>query len=196
MNAKVCLLFGLMLVGVLFAAPASASALEWKEEGKALTKDATVSLEGEMTYEFEEIGALTCGMKGAMTLEAGKSTAKFTSLEPSSSGCKPVSGTLKECPGINITISVTTIPLAADLSFFPPFISGTGGLEIDFGLGTQCGISKTTATFSKFTANPDNNKAISSLSFAGEGTTKAESAGGIITKGVMAVSPAKKYGFG
>jgi hypothetical protein len=195
MRSKTTLFSLMAIVAAAFVVPASASALEWKEEGKALTKDATVTFEGEISTQFEGgIGGISCGVKGSLTLEAGKSTAKVSSLAGSEKGCQGT-GALSTCKPISITIIFTEKPISVDVEFSLPPLHVTGGLEIDFKLNKCGSFAQTTVLTTDMRGTPDNNKAMSLINLSGTGTTSNENIGGFTLKGVWNLAPAKKYGF-
>lgn len=198
------LLAATALVAVALAAPAVASAsnwkqsgvaltgMEWTQEGSSMTKEGSLSFSGPFNVTGLT-GSIKCQSSGSIALTPGES-GQVNSFTVTPGSCT-LGGLLGACKEVK-SITANSLPWSATASgtAASPTIS-IKGFNLTYNVaGGECGTNQPVTYTGSLTATPDKGSAISTLSFSG--TLKDSLGNGATPSGTVNASPAGKYGIG
>jgi hypothetical protein len=182
---KMALLASMALALVAFAAPATASALEWKHEGKKLAANASISFTGPVGFT-SAFGNVSCETAHGTGVIKPGTTGTITAFD--GTNCKG-SGLLTGC---TVDDTALGLPWVTHITGAKTFSITGVKIKNVFTDDPFCVVDETTLEGS-ITATVDNAAAISSATLSG---TLNSSLGTVNVNGTLQGTPAKTYGIG
>lgn len=207
----------LLAVAVLaltaIAAPALASASNWKrngeefsglvwsQEGSTLESGGTLNLNGRIAIVNSTLGGIDCPASGTGSLNANSGSGQLSSISITASGCK-LSGAWKAvCKEVSSVTAGTPWSLSATEKGGKKVISVVMSVSYQMA-GGECAGTPPYVVMGEATATPDNGASIGSVTLSGSlpayffygGELHPEGKATLTQPSVLSVEPSGKYG--